>query len=356
MRPHRHCDTSGATAETTMHLHSSRHLKVLAVVLLLLQVALQPGVEAHARLMDPPARNSMWRFGYLTPVNYNDNELYCGGFTVQWQQYNGSCGLCGDSFGEPKPRPHEAGGLYGKGVISRNYVTGQEIQVEVDLTANHYGYFEMFICPNNNPKFEVDEECLRRNPLIVAGTRNETRYFIPPGTKKSDTLRYKVRLPPFVTCTQCVIQWRYVTANNWGLCADGSEAVGCGPTETFVNCADVAIVTAIGGLPPSFVSSQDNPHLLYYRDFRTPGAVAPLVIRAQVCEPTPLYRSLPGMGEWCQTNCLRYPPNCPPELCHCPRTCDAIGELEGREGADEYCMDQCLVYPPRCPRERCFCY
>lgn len=36
--------------------------------------------------MDPPSRNSMWRFGYPNPVNYNDNELFCGGYagTVQF--------------------------------------------------------------------------------------------------------------------------------------------------------------------------------------------------------------------------------------------------------------------------------
>lgn len=38
-------------------------------------------VHGHGRLMDPPARNSMWRFGFPNPVNYNDNELYCGGYT-----------------------------------------------------------------------------------------------------------------------------------------------------------------------------------------------------------------------------------------------------------------------------------
>ena len=30
--------------------------------------------------MDPPARNSCWRLGFPNPVNYNDNELYCGGY------------------------------------------------------------------------------------------------------------------------------------------------------------------------------------------------------------------------------------------------------------------------------------
>lgn len=37
-------------------------------------------VSGHGRLMDPPARNSMWRFGFPNPVNYNDNELFCGGY------------------------------------------------------------------------------------------------------------------------------------------------------------------------------------------------------------------------------------------------------------------------------------
>lgn len=33
--------------------------------------------------MDPPARNAMWRFGFPNPVNYNDNELFCGGYAGQ---------------------------------------------------------------------------------------------------------------------------------------------------------------------------------------------------------------------------------------------------------------------------------
>ena len=47
------------------------------------------------------------RFGYSNPVNYNDNELYCGGFSVQWQDNEGRCGVCGDNWAEPTPRTHE---------------------------------------------------------------------------------------------------------------------------------------------------------------------------------------------------------------------------------------------------------
>lgn len=41
-------------------------------------------VEAlgHGRILEPAGRSSAWRFGFNTPKNYNDNELFCGGFDV----------------------------------------------------------------------------------------------------------------------------------------------------------------------------------------------------------------------------------------------------------------------------------
>ena len=27
----------------------------------------------------------MWRFGYVNPINYNDNEVFCGGAAVQFE-------------------------------------------------------------------------------------------------------------------------------------------------------------------------------------------------------------------------------------------------------------------------------
>ncbi|XP_063822053.1 uncharacterized protein LOC135072049 isoform X1 [Ostrinia nubilalis] len=346
------------------------------------------GAEGHGRLMDPPARNSMWRFGFPNPVNYNDNELFCGGYAVQWEQNKGQCGICGDAHHLSEPRPHEAGGMYGKGIVTRHYSVGQEIEIEVELTANHLGTFVIKMCPNNNPKQEASQECFDRHPLHISGTR-EDRFLIPLDTAKKEIFRYRVRLPPYVTCTQCVLQWTYYTGNMWGICPNGTEAVGCGRSETFRNCADVSVVTSTGGLPPAFADlRRDYPFLLYYRDFRMPQNVYPLVIREtrkdsmmgrfqvisndisdideddskppvirdQVCIPTEGFRMIPGMQNWCQTNCLRYPPNCPLALCQCPQVCEAVGEIEGRDGADVYCMDQCIVYPPHCPKNRCRCY
>lgn len=38
-----------------------------------------------------------------------------------------------------------------------------------------------------------------------------------------------------------MLQWRYVAGNNWGICDDGSGAVGCGPQEEFRSCSDITL-------------------------------------------------------------------------------------------------------------------
>jgi hypothetical protein len=50
----------------------------VAVVLLLMVV----GSHEHGMLMDPVNRSSMWRKGFSTPANYEDNQLFCGGRSV----------------------------------------------------------------------------------------------------------------------------------------------------------------------------------------------------------------------------------------------------------------------------------
>ena len=72
-----------------------------------------------------------------------------------------------------QPRPNEAGGMYGKGVIARKYQKDQTIKVRVELTANHMGYFEFRICPNNKPTKPATQKCLDMNVLQNANTRDE---------------------------------------------------------------------------------------------------------------------------------------------------------------------------------------
>ena len=132
-------------------------------------------VLGHARLMNPPARNSMWRFGFPNPVNYNDNEVFCGGFGIQYQKHGGKCGVCGDDWGEERPRLHEAGGKFGNGIIGRRFVVGQVMEVKVAVTANHWGYFEIKLCPVNGKNKLVEQECLDKFPLALADDPGQTK-------------------------------------------------------------------------------------------------------------------------------------------------------------------------------------
>ncbi|XP_076281956.1 uncharacterized protein LOC143209750 [Lasioglossum baleicum] len=219
-------------------------LHILGVILVVSVLAIKR-VSAHGRLIEPPSRASMWRYGFDTPHDYNDHECYCGGFTRQWQRNKGNCGICGDAWDMPAPRPHETGGKYGNSVIVRKYRTGSVIPVKVELTANHHGYFEFRTCAMTHKGKEVDQECLDKYSLRMEN--GSSRYFPGPGNKIFEAF-YK--LPDDLTCAQCVFQWRYIAGNNWGDCGNGTGAVGCGHQEEFRSCADITIGDNVEPLPP----------------------------------------------------------------------------------------------------------
>lgn len=56
------------------HATALRFIKLLAFFAMLIHHA-----DGHGRLMEPPARNAMWRFGFPNPVNYNDNGKLLAG-------------------------------------------------------------------------------------------------------------------------------------------------------------------------------------------------------------------------------------------------------------------------------------
>ena len=135
---------------------------ISSVIITVLEIGLATG---HGRLMEPPARNSMWRFGFVNPVNYNDNELFCGGMDKQFSENDGRCGICGDSFEDPSPQKHETGGEFGNRIISKTYVMGAVIGLEIDITANHRGAFQLKLCPLGPRESEATQACLDSHPL-----------------------------------------------------------------------------------------------------------------------------------------------------------------------------------------------
>jgi hypothetical protein len=88
----------------------------------------------HAYLSEPPSRASAWLVDkdfVDCCQNYNYNQMFCGGFAKQWGENGGKCGICGDSWDEPKD--YEKGGAKYLGKIVRNYMPGSNIPVVVQV-------------------------------------------------------------------------------------------------------------------------------------------------------------------------------------------------------------------------------
>ncbi|XP_059147506.1 uncharacterized protein LOC131935159 [Physella acuta] len=216
------------------HLQTSTLARVLIIVLVIFH-----DVSGHGRLIEPPSRASMWRLGYDTPPNYDDNQLFCGGVGIQYGQNNGKCGVCGDPWNGR--REHEAGGIYANGIIVRKYEVGEPIKVKIELTANHKGYFEFHICPTDNPFQKITETCLRKHPMTVV-TTGKVRYQVPEGEYYSQQTYELYLLPPKnLRCKACMLQWKYNAGNSWGTDKNGVSCIGCGDQEQFYGCADIAI-------------------------------------------------------------------------------------------------------------------
>ncbi|XP_029648323.1 uncharacterized protein LOC115222289 [Octopus sinensis] len=261
-------------------------MPIVQTLIFLILVLLQSHyVTAHGRLVDPASRSSMWRFGFPNPINYNDNQIYCGGFSALWEKFHGKCGVCGDRL--DGPRENEAGGKYANGIIAARYTEGDLINVTVQLTTNHLGgYFEFNLCPVNDPKKRADEDCMLNNPVMTLDGKR--RYTLE--TSISGLFHMTLRLPQGVYCTQCVFRWKYNAATSWG-CEGGKCCRGCGKQEQFYACADVSI-------------SRRNA-------FNWKTTTAPS--RNTECEAKLPWRNNPGATPWCKRRCSQN--RCPHKYC-----------------------------------------
>ena len=86
----------------------------------------------------------------------------------------------------------------------------------------------------------------------------------------------------------------------------------------FRNCADIKIISNFGHPPNVRPQPNIGPNAIFASpEGSSPFARAQLVVRSQVCIPVSAHRNTTGMNQWCQENCLKYPPNCDPEYCEC---------------------------------------
>merc|ERR1711963_100333 len=253
------------------------------ISLLSLIFSLETNVAGHARLLEPPSRASMWRFGFQNPPDYQDNEGFCGGFQVQWEINGGKCGIRGDRYDSPVKEHEAPGGRFANGIIVREYQPGGVMNITVDVTANHKGFFTFRMCPVVSEGVDPDQECFDRpeNLLQVIDTESE-KFTLPDQLVRQYQL--SVQLPADLQCDHCVLQWTYTTGNNWGICSDGSGEIGCGPQENFRACSDLRI------RPQSnFIQSQtlkEAKFLPKSEDFAGSQAI---------CAPAGPYVRVPGM-------------------------------------------------------------
>jgi len=124
---------------------------------------------------------------------------------------------------------------------------GDKINVTLDIVANHYGYFELRLCQNDEPMKKVTQDCFDKNLLFINNNNfynntllpneakkllnqsmNDYKYFLP--SKKTDKYIVSAQLPDGVTCKHCVLQWKYHAGNNFGL-TQGVGCLGCAETQ-----------------------------------------------------------------------------------------------------------------------------
>lgn len=130
-----------------------------------------------------------WSEAATEIAEYLVNEIWIG---IIWV-----CNIVGRStitemIETQQPRPHENGGAYGKGVIVQSYRPDSDMEIGVELTANHRGYFEFRLCPLNQQKTPETDECFDRH-LLTRSDGQGARFHPEPGTGTVSRVRYKVR-------------------------------------------------------------------------------------------------------------------------------------------------------------------
>lgn len=217
-----------------------------------------------------------WAHGFMSvPVSRNiGSGTYCdqclngGGVGAVYASSswpNGKHGVCGDPLSGEGAGYHEGGGKFEQtvGIRVTYYNAGDTMTVKGQLTANHLGYMQYFLCVlpptssgGSSERQFLTNECFRKNPLQVfqEGSWGE-RYYVGSGLSNFE---HSVRLPD-IECPRCVVRWYYLTGNSctppgtpakWA----AQSLVPCGGgganPEEFWNCADVSLLKKGEPLPP----------------------------------------------------------------------------------------------------------
>lgn len=145
----------------------------------------------------------------------------------------------------------------------RNYFPGSTIDIMIEIVANHGGLFNFEMCWRQNLTIKESEDCFEPLHLSPESQKhavgdletsgNEFDYVLDSAAG-TGMFTLSVKLPEDKTCDKCIMRWHWRSANNWGVCDDGSEGIGCGYQEIYRNCADVSVKQNGSGIGLGFNS------------------------------------------------------------------------------------------------------
>jgi len=287
-------------------------------------------VSGHGYIQSPRSRNFVgYEDGKYWPKEASDplkedcpHCLNLGGTLAR-------CGMVGSrNYDYPKNNAQEQ--LPMTPNPQATYHAGQEIVIDVVLTAHHKGHFVYNVCPidpNQFPMESPSQACFNENPLefvedLLYGAPKDSNFperaYVAPlshplavtdnsgvsGMKFS----HKFKLPDNVTGNLVLLQWHWLTANscvhegyaeypfpsntwradNLGIC-DPIPPDGNGVPEQFWNCAEIVIVPNGPTYPTVLPSPPLNsaPNVVPTAPVTVPTALPPTP-HPQVFTPVPI--------------------------------------------------------------------
>ncbi|KAL7533809.1 hypothetical protein ACHAXR_005453 [Thalassiosira sp. AJA248-18] len=228
----------------------------------------------HGYLASPRSRNlfAFEEISWVTQTSDDPERETC----PQCLNRGGSLARCGISEKRNYDAPRNALGGLMKTNIQATYTQGQEVVMDVTLTAHHKGHFVFSACPIIHGEVP-SQDCFDKHQLtfvkdLLHGANfdpsyPERAYIAPRQLSGSPGVEvfysFKMRLPPELYGDLVLIQWYYLTANScihegyeeydwpwdygWNTgamtptpCGKLSRD-GSGAPERFWNCAEVMI-------------------------------------------------------------------------------------------------------------------
>mmetsp|Transcript_21209 Transcript_21209/g.49123 ORF Transcript_21209/g.49123 Transcript_21209/m.49123 type:complete len:384 (+) Transcript_21209:117-1268(+) len=198
-------------------------------------------VDGHAALTIPISRNVRRN---LDKQQYDIYGLDAGGPSHLYTNNDGvfpghsfpeTHGLCGNSVGDGS-EPMTSEENMEPTAIQATFVSGSIVELEVKVTAHHWGYYEFRICdvtvgPTTFATRTEAQACfdqhllLRADPLPSCSVNDADpdcqpldpnypeRWYLPLKGVNGDVHKMRYKLPAGFECTACTMQWYWPTSN-----------------------------------------------------------------------------------------------------------------------------------------------